>query len=406
MHKVLEVRNISKIYKMYKQPFDRLKELIFKKSYHKEFRANNDISFQLFEKETLGIIGINGAGKSTLLKIIAGVVNPTSGQIIRHGRVTPLLELGTGFNEVLSGYDNIFLNGALLGMSTLDCSQKAQDIIDFSELGAYIDEPLMTYSSGMRMRLAFSIALFSEPNILIVDEALSVGDAHFQAKCTAALKKRKKDNMSIIYVSHDLNSLKLLCDRVLLLSQGEVICEGNPEEVINKYNFLIARMNEETDKLVQQAPRKKSSFGTFEVEIENVTLCGVFSQAQIVSSGEEATLSMELRCHKPISNLNIGFMIRDKFGQDIYGTTTQFLGEEYTLNPGKYSFTCKLSLNIGAGKYSISTALAIGENHLEHCVHWLDHACDFEVAGNIGTTYTGLCKLFPNQLELKERTHA
>ena len=161
MKKILEVKNVSKIYKMYKNNFDRLKEIFLNKPYHREFVSNKDISFDLFEGETLGIIGVNGAGKSTILKIIAGVINPTGGEVIRHGRVTALLELGTGFNDELSGYENIFLNGTLIGMTSQECEEKTKEIISFSELGDYIYEPIKTYSSGMKMRLAFSIAISS-----------------------------------------------------------------------------------------------------------------------------------------------------------------------------------------------------------------------------------------------------
>ena len=283
MNKILEIKNITKIYKIYKSYLDRLKEVFFKKKYHKEFISNNNISFDLYVGETLGIIGINGAGKSTILKQIAGVIEPTSGEIIRHGRVTALLELGTGFNPQLSGYENIFLNGTLIGMSKEECKDKCDQIIAFSELGDYIYEPILTYSSGMSMRLAFSIALFSEPKILIVDEALSVGDAHFSAKCTKALKKRKEENMSIIYVSHDLNSLKILCDRVVLLNHGEVVKVGTPEDVINKYNFLIAKLNEEEDKIVITDMENTNSFGTFDAEITKVEILGSESNSNIIS---------------------------------------------------------------------------------------------------------------------------
>lgn len=225
MNKILEVRNVTKIYKVYKSNFDRLKEIFFNKSYHKEYISNDNISFDLYEGETLGIIGVNGAGKSTILKQIVGVITPTSGDILKHGRVTALLELGTGFNSELTGYENIYLNGTLIGMSNKEIDSKLEEIINFSELGAYIYEPIKTYSSGMTMRLAFSIAIFSQPQILIVDEALSVGDAHFSAKCTKALKERKEQKMSIIYVSHDLNSLKLLCDRIILLDKGKIVQE-------------------------------------------------------------------------------------------------------------------------------------------------------------------------------------
>ncbi|EQB34355.1 hypothetical protein M947_11340 [Sulfurimonas hongkongensis] len=395
MIKVLEVKNITKIYKIYKSNFDRLKEIFTKKIYHKEFISNNNISFDLYEGETLGIIGVNGAGKSTILKIIAGVTEPTSGEIIRHGRVTALLELGTGFNEQLSGYENIFLNGTLIGMTQKECKEKAQDIIDFSELGSYIDEPILTYSSGMKMRLAFSIAIYSQPQIFIVDEALSVGDAHFGAKCTKALREKKKQNMSIIYVSHDLNSLKLLCDRVILLNQGSVENEGDPEVVINNYNFLISKLND-ADEKISMKDDCKNSFGTFDVEIIKVNIIGEDSNSNVISSGEEATIEIEIKSNKDISNMTVGIMIRDKFAQDIFGTNTYYHNLNIDLKANTY-YTCsyKMALNIGIGKYSITAALHSSDTHLKDCSHWLDNATNFEVAGIVGEHFVGLCNLHP-----------
>ncbi len=396
MKKILEVKNVTKIYKIYKSNFDRLKEVFTKKSYHKEFISNKDISFDLFESETLGIIGVNGAGKSTILKQIAGVIMPTSGEILRHGRVTALLELGTGFNDQLSGYENIFLNGTLIGMTHKECQEKQDEIISFSELGDYIYEPIFTYSSGMKMRLAFSIAIFSEPKILIVDEALSVGDAHFSAKCTKALRERKEQNMSIIYVSHDLNSLKLLCDRVILLNHGEVAKEGTPEDVINSYNFLIAKLNDNEEKITIKN-LDINSFGTFDVEVTSAKIIGENSNSNLISSGERAIFKLELYSNKKIENLNIGILIKDKFGQDIYGTTTKKFGFEYKLEKNlSYQISFDFILNIGDGKYSLSTALVVGENHLDNCLHWLDNAVDFEVAGNYGAEFIGLSKLYPS----------
>ncbi|MDQ1268173.1 MAG: lipopolysaccharide transport system ATP-binding protein [Campylobacterota bacterium] len=395
MQKVLEVKNVSKIYKMYKSNFDRLKELFFKKTYHKEFISNNNISFDLYEGETLGIIGVNGAGKSTILKIIAGVVNPTSGEILRHGRVTALLELGTGFNDELSGYENIFLNGTLIGMSEQECAQKANEIIAFSELGDYINESIKTYSSGMKMRLAFSIAIYSEPQILIVDEALSVGDAHFAAKCTKALKQRKKQNMSIIYVSHDLNSLKLLCDRVILLNHGEVVEEGSPEAVINTYNFLIAKLNDKEEKITIKESQG-SSFGTFDVEIKEVTIKGENSNSNMISSGEIANIELKIFSKKELSNMTVGIMLRDKFGQDIFGTNTYYYDMNIAFEADKeYICTYKMPLNIGAGKYSVTAAVHSEHNHLSDCSHWLDYGGDFEVAGVVGEMFVGMVRLEP-----------
>jgi len=395
MQKVLEVKNISKLYKIYNNNIDRLKEIFSNKLYHKEFVANKNISFDLFEGETLGIIGVNGAGKSTILKIMAGVIDPSAGEVIRHGRITALLELGTGFHHQMSGYDNIYLNGTLIGMSKKEIAEKIEKIIDFSELGDYIYEPIMSYSSGMSMRLAFSIAIFSEPKILIVDEALSVGDAHFQAKCTKALRDRKKENMSIIYVSHDLNSLKLLCDRVILLNHGEVIDNGNPEDIINQYNFLISKLNDKEEKISIKKV-DSSSFGTFDIKITKVTIKGEESNSNVISSGENSKIEIEIESKKDLSNMTIGIVIRDKFGQDIFGTNTFHHKVNLDFKKDKkYLCSFDIPLNIGIGKYSITTAIHSQETHLDNCSHWLDHATDFEIAGIKGNSFVGICRLEP-----------
>jgi len=394
MRKVLEVKNISKVYKIYKTNFDRLKEIFTDKSYHKEFIANKDITFDLYQGETLGIIGVNGAGKSTILKIIAGVIEPTSGKIMRHGRVTALLELGTGFNHEMSGYDNIYLNGTLIGMTKKEIDTKIDEIIAFSELGDYIYEPIKSYSSGMSMRLAFSIAIFSEPQILIVDEALSVGDAHFAAKCTKALKQRKEQNMSIIYVSHDLNSLKLLCDRVILLNSGEISVEGEPEEVINSYNFLISKLNDKDEKM--SIKPSSNSYGTFDIEITEVTIKGEKSKSNLISSGERATIDIYINSKKDLADMTVGIMIRDRFGQDIFGTNSFYHKIDIDFKKDK-SYICSFSmdLNIGVGKYSITSAIHSKETHLDNCSHWLDHATDFEIAGVKDELFIGVCRLNP-----------
>ncbi|MFT5660596.1 MAG: lipopolysaccharide transport system ATP-binding protein [Sulfurimonas sp.] len=395
MRKILEVKNVTKIYKVYKSNIDRLKEVFLKKNYHKEFISNLDITFDLFEGETLGIIGVNGAGKSTILKIIAGVINQTSGEVLRHGRITALLELGTGFNQELTGHENIYLNGTLIGMSNKEIDSRIEDIIAFTELGDYIYEPMKSYSSGMSMRLAFSIAIFSEPRTLIVDEALSVGDAHFAAKCTRALRQRKEQNMSIIYVSHDLNSLKLLCDRVILLNHGKVVNEGMPEDVINTYNFLISKLND-TDEKMSIKSNNKSSFGTFDVEITKVSVKGENSNSNVISSGENTTIRVLIASKKDVPNMTVGIMIRDKFGQDIFGTNTY----HYKLNidfKANKEYVCNyiMPINIGNGNYSITAAVHSQSTHLSNCSHWLDNAAGFEVAGINGQYFTGMCKLNP-----------
>jgi lipopolysaccharide transport system ATP-binding protein len=394
MKKVLEVKNITKIYKVYKSNFNRLKELFSSKQYHKEFVSNDNISFDLYEGETLGIIGINGAGKSTILKQIAGVTTPTSGEIIKSGRVTALLELGTGFNNELTGFENIYLNGTLIGMSKEECDNSLEEIISFSELGEYIYQPINSYSSGMKMRLAFSIAIFSNPKILIVDEALSVGDAHFSYKCTKALKSRKDKNMSIIYVSHDLNSLKLLCDRLILLNNGKLIEQGEPQKVINQYNYLISALNENNNLNLKDID--ENQFGSFEAQIEEVKIVSSNTNSNTIISKQDAKLSIVIKSTEDIEDVNIGFLIKDKFGQDIYGTSTKNLGKTYNLKKDSIiTIEFLMPLNIGVGKYTISTALAVGDNHLDNCIHWIDFASNFEVISNFDDKSIGLCKLEP-----------
>lgn len=398
---VLSVKNLTKIYKVYKSNFDRLKELFLKNSYHKEFISNKNISFELHEGETLGIIGVNGAGKSTVLKMIAGVTEPTSGTITKKGKVTALLELGTGFNQELTGLENIYLNGTLVGMTTKQCKQNEQKIIDFSELGEYIYEPIKTYSSGMKMRLAFSIAIFSQPEILIVDEALSVGDAHFSAKCKKELTKRKEQNMSIIYVSHDLNSMKLLCNRVLLLNKGELIKEGSPEEVVNSYNYLISKLNDKDNK-IKINEKEDKSFGTFEIKIIDTQIKGQDSKSDIISAGEEATIDILIHSKENLKDMTVGILIKDKFGQNIFGTNTFHHKLSLDFKKDK-NYNCKfnLPLNIGRGKYTITVAVHSKDNHLTNCSHWLDNACSFEIAGIKGNYFLGMSKLYP-EIKFKE----
>jgi lipopolysaccharide transport system ATP-binding protein len=392
---LLEVKDITKVYRVYNKSIDRLKEIFLKRKYHKESIVNNKISFSLSRGETVGIIGLNGAGKSTLLKIIAGVIEPTAGEIIRRGKVTALLELGTGFNDDMSGYENIFLNGTLIGMSESEIREKIDDIIEFSELKESIHDPIRTYSSGMRMRLAFSIAIFSEPEIFIVDEALSVGDAHFSLKCTRALKEKKeRRDMGIIYVSHDLNSLKILCDRVILLDRGVKLKEGKPEEVINLYNMLIAGNRDKKKSCL--VDREGESYGNFLATIESVKLRGEESNSNIVSAGERATIYIDINSKSDLEGVNIGFLIRDKFGQDIFGTNSYYMNKLINLEAGKrYRVSFSMDMNIGIGKYSITVALTLGENHSDECIHWMDFAEDFKVIANASEIFIGVAKLKP-----------
>ena len=237
----IRVKNVSKIYKLYDKPTDRLKEALGvtkKKRYHEHF-ALNDVSFDVKRGETVGIIGTNGSGKSTILKIITGVLNQTDGEIEIDGRISALLELGAGFNMEYTGIENVYLNGTMIGFTKEEIDEKLQDILDFADIGDFVYQPVKTYSSGMFVRLAFAVAINIDPEILIVDEALSVGDVFFQAKCYKKFEEFKKLGKTILFVSHDLSSISKYCDRVILLNKGVKLNEGSSQEMVDQYKKVL-----------------------------------------------------------------------------------------------------------------------------------------------------------------------
>jgi ABC-type polysaccharide/polyol phosphate transport system ATPase subunit len=238
---MLEARNISKRYRIYRKPSDRLKELVFRRRYHDEFVALKNISFSVPFRQTLGIVGDNGAGKSTLLKILAGTLSPSEGEVIRQGRVAALLELGAGFHPEFTGRQNIFLNAGLLGLNEQEIREREQSIIDFAELEEFIDRPVKTYSSGMYVRLAFSIATSVDPDILIVDEALSVGDQRFQKKCIDRMVKFRDSGRIIIFCSHSMYHIDVMCDRAMWIENGEIQMLDNASDVIRAYETSVQK---------------------------------------------------------------------------------------------------------------------------------------------------------------------
>lgn len=247
---VISVKNISKSYKLYSKPSDRLKEswaLNKNKSYHTDHFALRDINFEVKKGECMGIIGTNGSGKSTLLKIITGVLNPSSGNVAVNGKISALLELGAGFNMEYTGLKNIYLNGTMMGYSRQEMDKKVESIIEFAEIGEFINQPVKTYSSGMFARLAFAVAINVEPDILIVDEALSVGDIFFQAKCYKKFNEFQEQGKTILFVSHDLSSVLKYCDKCLLINKGEQIQLGNTADVVNTYRRILVQNAKESD---------------------------------------------------------------------------------------------------------------------------------------------------------------
>ncbi len=394
---MIRVEGLTKVFKIYPAPSARLKEIVLRRSFHTFHTALDSVSFSVENGQTLGIIGPNGAGKSTLLKLLSGILLPDQGLISISGKVTGLLELGTGFNPEMTGRQNIFMNGLLLGMDKEEIRSKEKIIIAFTELENFIDNPLKTFSSGMVMRLAFAIAYHAEPSCFLVDEALSVGDAHFQQKCMKAIRKFKEGGGSIVFVSHDLNSVKLLCEKSILLWEGRVVEDGDPEKTANTYNFLLARGEEvlmSGNSLNSAA--SGTDYGTMEIRIESVKIAGELSGSSVVASGEKTVIDVFFTSTVERDDVTVGILIRDRFGQDIFGTNT-FHSKIPVICGKKGRFRCRfrMNMNLGPGKYTISAALHTEDVHCFECFNWKDRVADFEVAGIPGSLFTGLVRLEP-----------
>lgn len=386
---MIEFKDVSKTFAVYASPSDRLIEALSGRTRHHEHRVINGLSFAVSPGETLAIIGKNGAGKSTVLKLLTGVMLPDNGSIHIDGRVTGLLELGTGFDMRLSGRRNILNNGLLLGMSAEDLEQRTEQIIAFAELGSYIDEPMRTYSSGMIMRLGFAVAIHADPDCFVVDEALSVGDAHFQQKCIRKIRDFRNRGGSIIFVSHDLNAVKMIADRAIVLDSGAVAASGDVEDCVNTYNQIIA------NQLGEEATQEQDlGYGSFEVRIDSATLLSKDNGAPTIACGEKAVLSIELESTIDSDEVVVGFMIRDRFGQDVFGTNTFLLGKKLVVSKGERTrFDLTIDMALHPGKYTLTLAVHEDDNHLNTCFHWWDNAVRFEVAGVLGALFSGVCRL-------------
>ena len=395
---MISVKNISKTFKLYQTPSDRLKEIVLRRCYHKKFQAVKDVSFEVQEGETLGIVGENGAGKSTILKLLTGILIPDTGSVHIAGKITGLLELGTGFNAEFSGIDNIMHNATYLGLSRQEIDQRLDAIIAFTELKEFIHEPIKTYSSGMVMRLAFSVAIHADPKAFVVDEALSVGDAYFQQKCMQKIKDFKDNGGSIIFVSHDMNAVKVLCDQAILLKEGSVVEQGDPETIINTYNFLIAKRSK-GEEIRYQDEDPSSGYGNHKVIIDDVALIDENNNnSEIFMSGHPFKIAVRLTGQETMDNLTLGVLIRDKFGQDIYGTNSYYLKKQISIKQKEtiiitYAFE---EFNIGPGKYSITAAIHTGPTHVDECFHWMDKSAAFEVVSGDGHIFVGLARLTPD----------
>ncbi|CAM3442903.1 ABC transporter ATP-binding protein [Halomonas lysinitropha] len=395
---MIRVHDLHKSFKLFSKPADRLLEAVTGRARHTPHHALRGISFEVREGEVLGVLGRNGAGKSTLLKLLTGVLVPDAGEMHIDGRVTGLLELGTGFNPELSGHDNITINGLMVGMSHAEIESRRQAIIEFSELGDYIHEPLRTYSSGMVMRLGFAVAIHADPSCFLVDEALSVGDGYFQQKCMKRIRQFKEAGGSILFVSHDLNAVKMLCDRAMVLESGRLTYDGDADDAVNYYNRIMARQAEEEEG--RHRARQQGVYGSGEAEILRGEALGERSGAPVLGSGETLKVSLDLLAHQALDDLTLGLMIRDRYGQDIFGVNTHQLGQPLRLAAGEQRrVSLEIVADIAPGKYTLTLALHSSDHHLDDCFWWCDSYLQFEVAGFADLPFGGICRL-PLTIEL------
>ena len=363
---MITVKNVSKKYRIYHSPADRLKEIVTRKKYHKDLQALSGISFSVADGETLGIVGENGAGKSTLLKILQGVIIPDEGEVEVTGKVTGLLELGTGFNHELTGVENIYMNGTLLGMSKDEIDSKKDAIVNFTELGDAINDPIKTYSSGMLMRLGFSIAIHADPACFLVDEALSVGDAYFQQKCMRAIKAFKEKGGSIIFVSHDMNAVMTICDSAILLEKGEIIAHSSPKSIIDLYVAKICQKNHKGQESVLINSKEEiideihSDLSSGDVKFISCSI--VNNKGENIShivSEDKANIRLILKTNRILEMPVFGIQIRNRFGISVFGTNSYLLNLKYpAMVPGrKYSVNFLIDLPIHPGDYLLSVAV-------------------------------------------------
>lgn len=393
----LYVQSLGKSYRQWGSEFLRIASWFISSLTPREERwVLKDVSFSIGSGEAVGIIGQNGAGKSTLLKLITGTTKPTQGNVELFGRVSAILELGMGFNPDLTGRQNAYHSAGLMGYSQVEIERNMHEIQEFSEVGLYFDRPVRTYSSGMQMRVAFSVATAFKPDLLIVDEALSVGDSYFQHKCFERIRQFRSEGVSIMLVTHSMGDVRALCDRVILLDKGVVLKDGKPDEVVDFYNVLIAA-KENTNLMVEQRREKGgwlfTKSGTGEARIQSIKLIDARtgSDLKVVQVGQILELQMEVLIYENIPKLVLGVKISDKQGHIIWGTNTWHTHqvESFLVTREIVNYRFKFICNLGPGSYSLSVALCSSDTHLINNYEWSENLLIFDVVNANKTIFIG-----------------
>ena len=416
----IKVENLTKVYHLYDKPQDRLKEAInpFKKSYHNDYYALNDVSFEIKKGETVGIVGKNGAGKSTLLKIITGVLTPTSGEVIVNGKIASLLELGAGFNPEMTGLENIYLNGTIMGFSKEDMDAKIDTILEFADIGDFIHQPVKMYSSGMFARLAFSVAINVEPDVLIVDEALSVGDARFQNKCIRKMDEIGKAGTTILFVSHDTQAVNKFCHRVIWLDKGKMRDQGEPAKILEDYMSFMSYGLETVravDLNINKPKSKVVSYNKTLINVENldsfgekqalITEIGFFDKngkaITALKQGEKVNFVCEFHTTIDLYDVGIGVLFKDTLNNDILTFNSYMYNSAIETIPKDTSNRVEIEFKVPKifpKEYVITVALSEGtqQSHIQQ--HWIHDATTVNVisADNIDNC---VISLYSNEIE-------
>lgn len=408
----IDVQNLTKLYKLYEKPSDRIKEALFRhKCYHKDFSAVDCVSFQVKKGETVGVIGRNGAGKSTLLKMITGVLKPTSGKIWLSGNVSALLELGAGFDAEKNGIENIYLNGRINGLSRREIEESIPFILEFAEIGDFVYQPIKTYSSGMLVRLAFAAAVHVKPEILIVDEALSVGDVRFQQKCFRKIREFK-ENGTVLFVSHDTGAIASFCDRVIWLDCGKVYKEGLPGEMIEEY---LSFMRYEADYAEYKKEQKSAEenedntcmpvFGNRAAQFTKISLKDENGNLLMqVQAGQTICIDMEIDVRRTVEYPVLGFDLKDTLGNELIVTNTVFEKVELpVLKAGNiYHYQWSFALPcLHAGDYPVDLALAEGTYLNHEQIHFITDALILKCVDK-SPFQEGRGKLVPKDVRLRK----
>lgn len=402
---ILSVQNICKTYLDYESNFKRFASWFSKNKEEKNVKTVlKDVSFDVGAGEVVGLIGQNGAGKSTLLKIISRTLKPSSGRVTSGAKISSILELGMGFHGDLTGRQNAYQSCSLMGYSKEQIDEIIAYIEDFAEIGEYFDYPVRIYSSGMQMRLAFSVVTANRPDILIIDEALSVGDVYFQHKSFDKIKEFKSLGTTLIIVSHDSGAIKSICDRVILLEKGQILKDGEPEAVLDYYNALISKKQDvQISQITLQNGKTATVSGNKKACIKNVEILdAVGKKIQNLEVGKKIKLKVTVQANENLPSLVLGYQIKNRFSQVVYGTNTYHLKQALkNLKKGEeYDFSFEFEANLGVGSFSVTIALHDSDNHLQNNYEWRDNAIIFNVVNFSKPDFVGLAYLEPN-LEIK-----